>query len=167
MINEKLIYYGKKVRRARWHFYLIAITLIVIAFYSWTRDIDGFDLNIVSTSFLFFGIIMLTYLEISIRAKRITITDARLVIDEGILRRDSTTIKYPMITEIVVKQNVGQRIFNFGDLYIHTAGLKKRELVMDALSKPMKIKKTIEYLMHRSHGHVQQQKQTTSHSNKS
>jgi uncharacterized membrane protein YdbT with pleckstrin-like domain len=146
--DEKVIYSAIKVRRARWHLYMTSIIFVGLALYSWVFDIGFNETNLFGAIFLFFGMVLITYLEITIRVKRIIISNKRLIIDEGILSKQSMTIKYPMITEIIVKQSFSQRILGYGDIYIHTAGTQFQDIVMDSFTNPMKIKQTIEHFMH-------------------
>lgn len=63
------------------------------------------------------------------------IEDGAFIIDKGVLRRTKTNIPFERIQTINLQQNIVHQIFGVVSLEIDTAGAKKSELTIDALSK--------------------------------
>ena len=58
-----------------------------------------------------------------------------IVIDKGLLRRTHTNIPFERIQTINFKQNLLHQIFNVVSVEVDTAGAKKSEISIDALTK--------------------------------
>ena len=63
------------------------------------------------------------------------VEDGAIIIDKGVLRRTKTNIPFERIQTINLQQNIVHQIFGVVSLEIDTAGAKKSELTIDALSK--------------------------------
>lgn len=63
------------------------------------------------------------------------IEEGAFIIDKGVLKRTKTNIPFERIQTINLQQNIVHQIFGVVSLEIDTAGAKKSELTIDALSK--------------------------------
>lgn len=63
----------------------------------------------------------------------------RIEIRTGVLVKRSKAIPFDKITEISFKQNILQRVFRIGDIFIDTAGDKALEAVMAGVEYPAQV----------------------------
>ncbi|MBS3098480.1 PH domain-containing protein [Candidatus Woesearchaeota archaeon] len=145
---EKIILKVKQSRKGISLNYFVILILLVLGIYSLFKNTKTMELF--SKIFFAVVIIVLVYSEIRIHYKKLVISNKRAILKEGILKKHEATISYPSITEVVSQQSFLERLFNYGHLIIRTSGAKKDyEIVIDKVSRPAKIKETIEGFMFR------------------
>ena len=150
--SEKIIKNARLSRRGFLFQYAIIISALVLAFYSRSLLEKGRVLGLFSNIFLIVALFLLAYAEIKIRYKRLIISNKRAVLEEGIFKKHSTTIRYTTITEIISRQSFMQRLLLYGTLSIKTAGgTKEHELTIEKIGNPQKIKRIMDHFMLAEH----------------
>ena len=146
---EKVLLVRNRSRINLIGYYIIFILGIVLGVYSLTKESDkAIILKTFAYVYFLIAIISLITGEVKVRYSRLTITDRKLLLKEGILKKHETAIRYSSITEVVSKQSFIERLFNFGDLTIRTSGAKKEyEIIIRKISNPAKTKELIEGFM--------------------
>jgi len=72
------------------------------------------------------------------RMTTMTILDDRLRYEAGLFVRTTRTILVSKVQDVIVHQNVGQRLFGVGDLSVETAGGSSRETIFN-IDRPQEI----------------------------
>jgi len=109
----------------------------------WTVPLLGVKLQTVLAVLLgFFGLVSVLYAEIRRKTIRYTVTDARVIRQEGILRKKTNQMPFSKIERVELDQSLLQRILKFGDIHMDTGedtivlqSLGHVNLVQDELSK--------------------------------
>ena len=149
---ERVIKVVRRSRRGLLPVYLFVILFFYLAYYSWFVKGGSETLELFASMFFLAGIFIWIYGEIKINYKKLAISNKRAVLQEGIFRRHSTTIRYSSITEVVAKQSVLQRLLGCGDLSIRTSGAKKEyELSIERVPNPFKVKELLEHFIFAGH----------------
>ena len=131
-------------------YYIVLILGIGLGIYSLTKGSE--ILKTFAYLFFLIGIISLIVGEVKVKYSKLTITDRKLLLKEGILKKHETAIRYSSITEVVSRQNFIERVFNFGDLTLRTSGAKKEyEIIIKKIANPAKTKQLIERFMIGAH----------------
>jgi len=71
---------------------------------------------------------------------------------KGLFSRVTTTVDYRNITDVEVRQNVIQRMLNYGNLEITTPGTGEAEIVCKDIAEPLEISKLIKRQQERLSG---------------
>lgn len=90
------------------------------------------------------GILSIAYTEIRRRRIAYVVTTHRIMKEAHLFSRRSSTLPMNRITDVHLDQSFFGRLFNFGDLFINTAGEGGFELVMERIPGPGDVKATIE-----------------------
>lgn len=81
-------------------------------------------------------------------SKAYLLTDRRVLIKEGIFSLSLTSAPLDKITHITVKEDfIFKKLYNVGDIVIHTAGPTPVEINLLKVSSPMEVKNLIEELI--------------------
>ncbi|HEY4249895.1 MAG TPA: PH domain-containing protein [Roseomonas sp.] len=76
--------------------------------------------------------------------QRVTITDQRIVLEEGFWSRTRDDVEIFRIRDVVVRQSIGQRLFGIGDVLIKsTEGRAEEGHVLRGLPNPVQVAETI------------------------
>jgi len=127
-------------------YYVVFILGVGLGIYSLMKESEL--LKTFAYVYFLIAIISLIIGEKKVHYNRLTITDKKVVVKEGILKRHETAIRYSSITEVVSKQNFLERMLNFGDLHIRTSGAKKEyDITIENIPDPTKTKNIIERFM--------------------
>jgi len=125
-IGVILIKFIRQTIRAMWP--------ILISFFIGGRNNTWFEemLGYFVIAFAVFNLLgsVLTYFRFYFHLE-----EGAIVIDKGLLRRTHTNIPFERIQTINFKQNILHQIFNVVSVEIDTAGAKKSEMSIDALTK--------------------------------
>ena len=76
------------------------------------------------------------YLSISVQYQ---ITNERVRIIEGTLMKERRDIELIRIKDVDHSQNLSERAFNIGDIYIHSADASDPEIVLSNVSNPVEV----------------------------
>jgi len=90
------------------------------------------------------GILYIAYTELRRRRIAYVVTTHRIMKEARLFSRRSSTLPMNRITDVHLDQSFFGRLFNFGDLFINTAGEGGFELVMEKIPGPGDVKATIE-----------------------
>ncbi len=83
--------------------------------------------------------------------QRVTITDQRIVLQQGFWTRTRDDVEIFRIRDVVVKQSLGQRLFGIGDVVIKsTEGRSEEQHVLRGLPDPVKVSETIRDIWNRA-----------------
>ncbi len=111
----------------------------------------GMSLGIL-TAILIIGIFFLLYTLFYFKfylsqAFRYAFTNKRVLIHQGWLSRNLTSVDFNKITDIQVRDNVIEKwLFNTGAIIINTAGTGQAEVLIDKVENPHAIKQRLENL---------------------
>ena len=102
-------------------------------------------LPIIILSFFTFGLALIlglpSYLFIKFFYKKsyvYILTNKRIIAHLGFFNKKTISIDYKNITDVYVKQNLIDRIFKIGHVFINTAGSVNRELILKYIQDPQK-----------------------------
>ena len=76
-----------------------------------------------------------------------TLTDEKLLIDTGFISRNQEEIRLYRITDFSVRQNLFQRIFGVGNIYISSSDNTQGEFTIYEVKKPYDIKELLSDLV--------------------
>ncbi|MEN6329655.1 MAG: PH domain-containing protein [Methanobacteriaceae archaeon] len=138
----------------------IAILLILYFFRivlewinNFRNNLDAFiQLPLVEwTTYALFIIILILLLWVAYdflgwRQKQYTLTNHRIIVQSGILRRRKSFIHYDKIQDIVVVQSVVDRLFRAGDMEIF-GGHEGTTLILEDVPNPLEVENVINRLM--------------------
>jgi len=150
MQNEAVLSFFRPSRKKR----LLSYILIIVLMTASTLDIVfNFTPNSVLFNipvFLFFSLVVLLFsfiwllkMEYIIWSERYMITNERIFFSKGIFHETFKSKNYQYITDISLHQTFVDKIFDTGDLIIHTAGGEGDELHIFGISNPLHIKRLI------------------------
>ncbi len=95
------------------------------------------------------GIILLLYWYIKTRATALTVTDAELMYERGILSKDRTSVSLKHVRSVHVTQGFVNRILGVGTIQISTAGdepeftiadMPDPQVIRDAIAKAQEMR---------------------------
>jgi membrane protein YdbS with pleckstrin-like domain len=103
------------------------------------------------TTYMMFGIILIILLWISYdflcwRQKKYTLTNHRIIVQSGIIRRRKSFIHYDKIQDIVVAQSLVDRLFSAGDMEVF-GGHEGTTLILEDIPNPIEVENVINRLM--------------------
>ena len=143
--EEKTLCKASTSRRAFSFAYLLIILFTLLGIYSFTQKNQV--MSVFGLVFLVVSLSMLVSFEIKVRQKWAVITDKRIIVHKGIMRRSVTTIKYPSINEIALDQNLFSRMFGYGTLTIRTSGAQHHDITLENMGAPSRVKNLVEQKM--------------------
>lgn len=153
--KERVILVRNQSRRSLLLYYLFSLFFLFLAVYSLKNKNIMENLSLFPYMFFIILFVLLVLAEKNVRYTKFTVTDKRAVYKEGIIKKHIRTIRYASITDISSKQNLFQRILNYGDLNIMTSGAKKDyELSIKNISGPDKVRTTVEKFVLSSKHHL-------------
>jgi uncharacterized membrane protein YdbT with pleckstrin-like domain len=125
--DEIVEYSGKPSWVGYWLIFLLAVIFVVTVFLS------------------IIGILIILFIVLQRESTRYVITNQRVAVRAGIIARNFRALSYLHVTSVTVTQGIIGRIFNFGDIYIKTAGSALRwDIKYFAVQDPVSVKKLIE-----------------------
>ncbi len=71
------------------------------------------------------------------------LTEEKLLIDTGIISRTQEEIRLYRITDFSVRQNLFQRIFGVGNIYISSSDNTQGEFIIHEVKKPYEVKELL------------------------
>jgi uncharacterized membrane protein YdbT with pleckstrin-like domain len=98
---------------------------------------------------LFFVVILLLWVLIDIiawRQKKYQLTNYRVIVEKGIIRKKRNYIHYQKIQDIHISQGLWDRIFFSGDMEIY-GGHERTSIILEDIPNPSKVEKTINRLI--------------------
>jgi len=98
---------------------------------------------------LFFVVILLLWVLIDIivwRQKKYQLTNYRVIVEEGVIRKKRNYIHYEKIQDINISQGIWDRIFFSGDIEIY-GGHERTSIILEDIPNPSKVEKTINRLI--------------------
>lgn len=91
--------------------------------------------------------IFLIWAELARIGHRYSLTDQKVIKEEGIFSKAFKSVRYDQITDTTLEMNFTERMFSLGDIAISTAGTTGYEVVLKGLNDPREIKSMIEQQM--------------------
>ena len=94
---------------------------------------------------LFFIVILFLWALIDIiawRQKKYQLTNYRVIVEEGVVRKKRNYIHYQKIQDINISQGIWDRIFFSGDMEIY-GGHERTTIILEDVPNPSKVEKTI------------------------
>lgn len=81
---------------------------------------------------------VMVYLRSDIKRKSVIyhFTDREIIEEYGILDKDFNSIPYERIQDVVLDEDIEERMFNVGDIHIRTAGTDNAEQLLNGLKDP-------------------------------
>ncbi|MGV8171995.1 MAG: PH domain-containing protein [Candidatus Woesearchaeota archaeon] len=137
--NEKTILIFRPSRKAFIDEYILFIILIFVAIGFFMTEI----LAILAYITLATAIIIVFKTEYKIWSSAYALTDARVMISEGIFTEKSMSCVYSNITNLGLRQSFFDKVMNTGTISIDTAGSDRMELLLKKISGPFDVKKRI------------------------
>jgi uncharacterized membrane protein YdbT with pleckstrin-like domain len=116
--DERIVHLGHISLWALWH--LIALGVVLL---------PAFGL----------GLIFLVLAYVKYRTTELAITNKRVIVKSGFIRRSTTEININKVESLQVDQEVLGRMFNFGTLIISGAGTPQAPVA--GISRPMEFRK--------------------------
>lgn len=98
---------------------------------------------VIITSIFLVGLIILIPWWLRTRNTRLQITDQRVILKTGILRRHINEIDLNNVSNIQIKQSFMNRIFKAGTIKISSAGTGDIEIVAQGIPQPNHVKELI------------------------
>ena len=102
-----------------------------------------FILSLLAIALYGLGIIILIIWYIKVKAVRLTVTNQRIEVKRGILRKNTTEIHMSDVRNIRTNQSFFQRIFGVGKIIISSAATGGVEIKVKGIKSPEKVKKMI------------------------
>ncbi|MDR3246868.1 MAG: PH domain-containing protein [Prevotellaceae bacterium] len=115
--NEKIIY------RAKIHWFIFAPPFILFAFGTYYYSAPNYLSNYLGTTLLFLGLVSLVQRLLVKIGSQYFVTNKRVIMKTGIIRRKVTELVLGKCEGIQVIQNVSGRIFNYGTIVVTTGGV--------------------------------------------
>lgn len=111
---------------------LLLITLLVGKAFGFAGSIPY---QIILAAFIVPG-----YLISSVITRRMFVmyhfTDRKIIEEDGILNKEYKSINYDDIDNVKLEEEIEERIFDVGDVYVDTAGRDKTEIILEGLRDP-------------------------------
>ena len=92
---------------------------------------------------IFLLILSIIFEILSWRGKKYQLTNQRVVIQKGILRRKRSSIQYPKIQDIEISQGIVDRIISAGDIEIY-GGHEHTNIVLEDIPNPREVEDMID-----------------------
>jgi uncharacterized membrane protein YdbT with pleckstrin-like domain len=125
MEGESLKWHGRMSWKANW--LLILLGLLTIWF--------------------FVGVIFFIIAALRVISSEYLVTNKRIYVKYGIIRRTVFELKNEWITSYIVRQGLVGRILNFGDIVVSTPGYYSGVIVILGISDPMHLKTLLENIL--------------------
>jgi uncharacterized membrane protein YdbT with pleckstrin-like domain len=125
--DEVVEYSGNPSWLGYWLIFVLAIILLITVFLA------------------IIGILVIVYVVLLRESTKYVITNQRVAVRAGIITKNFKDLSFLHITAVTVTQGIVGRIFNFGDIYIKTAGSSLRwDIRYFAVQDPVSVKKMME-----------------------
>lgn len=143
-------------RRSRLNRYILVVILLVFA-----GTANWFSLEALLVPLTVLAILILILTEILRRRRRLTVRLNTVTFQTGILGKNIKSLDMEDINHVTVTQNVWQRMWNYGTLYVNMSEDEEGENKFKGLAKPEEVKTIIENIMkkrlyYKTVGHPQQ-----------
>ena len=110
----------------------------------WLPLIQGTFYQLLIT--IIFLILSIIFDILSWRGKNYQLTNQRVVVQKGILRRKRSSIQYPKIQDIDISQGIIDRIISAGDIEIY-GGHEYTNIVLENIPNPREVEDMIDRVM--------------------
>lgn len=148
--GERILHIG---RISPWSFFMsivvaVAFFVMAISIFYFKRFFGGIMPNglegwvvaaIISIAPFLIGFFMLIGLYIKYKTTEFGITNRRVIFKRGLFRRETSEINLSRIESMNLKQNIIERMFNFGDIIIYGGG-EMQSTILD-VHDPMAFRK--------------------------
>jgi uncharacterized membrane protein YdbT with pleckstrin-like domain len=104
----------------------------------------GFILSIVLIAMYGLGLIILLVWWLKAKGTKITLTNERVTLREGILSKSINEVYHTDVRNVKLSQSLFQRIFKVGTVGISTAGQADVEISVGGIPNPEKVKSIID-----------------------
>lgn len=135
---------------ARWFLLFFVVLPVLVVFVVWfLPDLLGVDVDFTPYFPVVVGILVLFYVLPPLVAylKRLALVlriyDDRLVLERGILSKQTTELFISDVRSIDTRQGVLQRIVRTGDVMIASSGTDEYEYVVEGIPRPGEVKEAI------------------------
>jgi len=111
----------------------------------WFRNSEGFSRLWSALVWIAFVVVIVGWLIYPVFAwffAHFVLTDRRLLLSTGILNKKTMALPLEMLNDIKTSQNVWERLFNYGDVVMETAGEFGQQPFTN-IGKPLEVKKLI------------------------
>lgn len=85
------------------------------------------------------GLLILLWWYLKCKSVKVTVTDADLRLEEGLLSKSRTELKLTSVRTVKINQSFFQRIFGTGDIEVYTSG-DAPEFTVRGMPKPEELK---------------------------
>jgi uncharacterized membrane protein YdbT with pleckstrin-like domain len=131
-------YHGRIAWRGLIGYIILALVLLAGGIYLWSR-VEALGIALVILAGV--TLVAMLYRRLS---SRYHIREGRIEHREGFIAKNVSSIRARNIREINLKQNVFQRILNFGDIEFNSAGSDHVEVRFKNIARPQKLKDRVE-----------------------
>jgi len=141
LMQDEVIIFRTKLH---WIIYRWIIIWLIVGFALLIYAIPRSQAEIMTVGLLFFVIAFIAFLMAIIdkKSSEFGITNKRVLMKTGFIRRKSIEILLPKVEGIMIDQSIGGRIFGYGTIVITgTGGLSNS---FKKISKPLEFKKKIQ-----------------------
>ena len=127
----------RQPRRARILWYFLPLLFVVSSIFigGWIRII-----------FISLAVIILIVVEISRLVYVLIIDPNKISLRSGLINIDTASLYYNTITDIKISQNLWERLFRFGKLYVNTPGRSEYEIMHEKTPNPHAVRIFVEKL---------------------
>ena len=129
---------------------LLPVTIMILAVAGWItlmvfENNEGFSNIWTTVAWIAFFVVIIGWLVYPIFAwffAHFVLTDRRLILSTGIINKHTMAIPLEMVNDVRSSQNAWERIFNYGDVVIETAGEFGQQPFTN-IGHPLEVKKQI------------------------
>ena len=129
---------------------LLPVTVMILAVAGWItlmvfENNEGFSNIWTTVAWIAFFVVIIGWLVYPIFAwffAHFVLTDRRLILSTGIINKHTMAIPLEMVNDVRSSQNAWERIFNYGDVVIETAGEFGQQPFTN-IGHPLEVKKQI------------------------
>ena len=101
------------------------------------------NLAVLGTILLLISVGMILYKWVVAISTTLTITDVRTTITKGIISKSTNEVQHEDVRNIRCDQNLMERLLNYGDISLSSAGQDDMEIVADDIPDPEAVIKMI------------------------
>lgn len=92
------------------------------------------------------GLLIASMAEVRRRFVMYHITDRKVIEETGIIDKEVVTVAFDQIANTAIDEDLQERLFDVGDIYISTAGTDTTEMVLNGVKDPAGFKVDLEEL---------------------
>ncbi|MFH1849959.1 MAG: PH domain-containing protein [archaeon] len=145
---DDVLYTGNTSRLSYLKSHLIVAACIVLTVIIFPKRNANPGIGLFMAIFMITAVVLIFLSEIRVRQKKLVIGRHNATLLMGIFfRKRSIALQYAGITEVTMKQNLFERILNYGDISIHTSGGKLHDITMESVGNPAKIKALLDQMV--------------------